>query len=207
MRFLLVISLFFLFSGELFSQYTSEDADSTYVDSTEKDKNPLRKLPFEKRLYTGGNLNLGISNGYFFMLLSPIVGYKITPKFSTGIGAKYIYYGPFSPKKYGITPYRVYGGSIFSRYLLSRTFFAHVEFQMLNAYDNGPTSPNFGGRAIAKMFFGGLGYYQRFSNNIALQAMLLYDFINDINSPYRVNYLFTPAGPPVIYRLGFIIGL
>ena len=84
--------LFILFTLSVqfvFGQYTSEE-------SGEK-TNPLRKLSFKDRLYTGGNIafNTATVGGVpiYFFETSPFVGYKVDQKFSVGVGAKYIYIG------------------------------------------------------------------------------------------------------------------
>lgn len=196
-----------LSSEKVFGQYTSEDAEP-YTDSTAKKNNPLNKLSFKERLYTGGNVNLGFVNGFAIIMVNPIAGYRITHKFSAGLGGKYIYYGNLGKNTYGPTFRNTYyGGSIFSRYLFNDSFFAHGEFELLNSYHLDPNNINYGSRALAKMFFLGAGYNTRLGGNFTAQIMILYDFINDANSPYQYNYMFGPVGPPLIYKIGFTIGL
>jgi hypothetical protein len=137
---------------------------------------------------------------------SPFVGYKITPQFSTGIGAKYIYIG----SKQANLAYSVYGGNIFSRYKFTENLFAHSEFEVLRAYDLDSNSPTQGERTTVPMFFAGAGYSSSIGGVITLQIMLLYDFINHINSPYQSGYVFSSnfgPGPPLIYRIGISIGM
>ncbi len=45
----------------------------------------------ESRLFFGGNIGLSFWNQYAYVELSPLVGYKITPRFWAGGGPKYMY--------------------------------------------------------------------------------------------------------------------
>lgn len=207
MKTILIFGMIFLSVGTPFAQYTSEDAEP-YNDSTSTNKNPLNKLRFKDRLYTGGNMNLGVSNGILFFMANPIVGYRINQKLSAGIGGKYVYFGALGNSS-SVPNFssKIYGGSLFSKYLFTDNLFAHTELELLNAYNLNPNSPDYGDRALAKMFMAGGGYSYRLGPNASFQIMLLYDFINDVNSPYKYNYVFGPVGPPIIYRIGFVIGL
>jgi len=199
---LLVLILSVQFS---FGQYTSEESDERI--------NPLSKLSFKDRLYTGGNIAFNIANisgiPIYFFETAPFVGYKVTPQFSLGVGAKYIYIG----SKQANFKYSVYGGNLFSRYKFNESLYAHAEFELLRAYYLDPnlpicpTCPKTGDRANVPMFFAGAGYNYSIGGAVNLQIMLLYDFINSINSPYQGNFMFGALGPPIIYRIGISIGM
>lgn len=194
------IFLLFLFCVQVsFGQYTSEE-------SNEK-TNPLGKLPFKDRLYTGGNIAFNVQSisgiPIYFFETSPFVGYRITPKFSVGVGAKYIYIG----SKQANFKYSVFGGNIFSRYKFTENLFAHTEFEVLRAYNLDPNSSSQGERATVPMFFVGAGYNYSIGGTATLQIMLLYDFINNINSPYQGSFMFGSLGPPLIYRIGVSFGM
>ena len=182
-----------------FGQYTSEESDERI--------NPLNKLSFQDRLYTGGNIAFNIANisgvPIYFFETAPFVGYKVTPQFSLGVGVKYIYIG----SKQANFTYSVYGGNIFSRYKFNESLYAHTEFELLRAYNLDPNSTSQGDRANVPMFFAGAGYNYSIGGAVNLQIMLLYDFINNINSPYQGNFMFGALGPPIIYRIGISIGM
>ena len=192
--------IFFLLSVQVsFGQYTSEE-------SNEK-TNPLSKLSFKDRLYTGGNVAFNIASDrgipIYFFETSPFVGYKVDQKFSVGLGAKYIYIG----SKQANFTYSVYGGNIFSRYKFTESLYGHAEFEVLRAYNLDPNSTSQGDRANVPMFFVGAGYNYSIGGAVNLQIMLLYDVINNINSPYQGNFMFGALGPPIIYRVGISIGI
>ena len=183
-----------------FGQYTSEESGERI--------NPLNKLPFQDRLYTGGNVGFNIQsdlNGvpWVFFEASPYVGYRITQKYSAGVGAKYMYSGA---KQYDVN-WSIYGGNIFNRFLFNESLFGHAEFEVLRAYDQNPNSSNYFERALAPMLFAGAGYSSSLGSSASFQIMILYDLINNLNSPYQTSYIFGATGPPLIYRIGFNIGL
>ena len=195
-----ILFILFILSVQVsFAQYTSEE-------SNEK-TNPLSKLSFKDRLYTGGNVAFNIASDrgipIYFFETSPFLGYKVDQKFSVGLGAKYIYIG----SKQANFKYSVYGGNIFSRYKFTESLFAHAEFEVLRAYNLDPNSTSQNVRATVPMLFAGAGYNYSIGGTVNLQIMLLYDFIDNINSPYQGSFMFGALGPPIIYRVGISIGM
>jgi len=195
-----ILFILFILSVQVsFGQYTSEE-------SNEK-TNPLSKLSFKDRLYTGGNVAFNIASDrgipIYFFETSPFLGYKVDQKFSVGLGAKYIYIG----SKQANFTYSVYGGNIFSRYKFTESLFAHAEFEVLRAYNLDPNSTSQNVRATVPMLFAGAGYNYSIGGTVNLQIMLLYDFIDNINSPYQGSFMFGALGPPIIYRVGISIGM
>lgn len=195
-----ILFILFILSVQVsFGQYTSEESDESI--------NPLSKLSFKDRLYTGGNVAFNIASDrgipIYFFETSPFVGYKVNSKLSVGLGAKYIYIG----SKQANFKYSVYGGNIFSRYKFTESLFAHAEFEVLRAYNLDPNSTSQNVRATVPMLFVGAGYNYSIGGTVNLQIMLLYDFIDNINSPYQGSYMFTALGPPIIYRVGISIGM
>jgi hypothetical protein len=102
------------------------------------------KQPFSERLVFGGSLGLSFGSYSSLVDISPVIGYAITNDFMAGIGLTYKYYqynkyymnlsdGSLSNLKMNI-----YGGSLWSRYFLTRTeipviehLFLHVEYEPL----------------------------------------------------------------------------
>jgi long-subunit fatty acid transport protein len=175
--------------------------ESSYVSS--EDVNTTTS--FKDKLFTGGNFGFNISNGLMYVEISPMLGYKINDKLSAGISAKYLYWGGVGDN----SPFRsfnYYGGGVFSRYSITESILATVEYELLNVEDLNPNSGGFGNRTLSNVLLVGAGYNSQIANNFNLQIYLLYDVIDDPNSPYRYNYLFGPNGIPVIYRIGFSLG-
>ena len=180
---------------------------TTGLTSLAQDKeasNSLEGVPFSQRLYTGGDLGFSFGN-ITFVNINPIVGYRIDKKWSAGISAKYIYYRERFPEYNWEYSNSMYGGSIFTRYLIGNSFLAHAEFEAVNAEVREFLSTTLT-RKWVPIGLLGAGYRQGLGNTY-LQVLVLYDAINDRNSPYRNEYLFGPTNIPLILRAGFIIGL
>tara|TARA_X000000950_G_C13782364_1_gene605689 strand:- start:380 stop:964 length:585 start_codon:yes stop_codon:yes gene_type:complete len=191
---LAILTVSFLCALSMFSQ--GEDA---YV--VEENAKP----PFKDRLFTGGNFGFNISNGLMYFEIAPILGYKVNDKLSAGVSGKYLYWGP-TDKGSPFLSYKYYGGGLFSRYKLTNSIIASAEYELLNVQDLNPISGSYGERTFSNVFLLGAGYTNEIMNNVNVQLFLLYDIIDDPNSPYRYNYILGPNGIPVIYRIGFSIG-
>src|SRR5947208_2580282 len=69
------------------------------------------------KIFTGGSLGLQFGT-YTVVEISPIIGYKVTERFTPGISITYIYSkikDPWSGYTYSTN---IYGGSVFARYYL-----------------------------------------------------------------------------------------
>lgn len=185
----------------MFSFAKAQD-DLNYVSTDDVKSN----YSFQDKLYTGGNFGFRTSNGLIFFEISPMLGYKINERLSAGISAKYFYWGALNNSNPFVS-YKYYGGGIFSRYAITESIIAAAEYELLNVEDLNPNNLSYGKRTFANVLLLGAGYNNTIANNINLQFYLLYDVIDDANSPYRYNYLFGPNGIPVIYRIGFSIGI
>ena len=97
------------------------------------------KQLLSERLAFGGSLGLSFGSQTTLVDISPIVGYAITNDFMAGIGLTYKYYqyknyyynvpdGTYSNLKMNI-----YGGSVWSRYFLTRTEIPVIENAFLHA--------------------------------------------------------------------------
>lgn len=181
-------------SGQAIGQYTQEDEN--------KKTNPMSDLTFRDRLFTGGNLGFNIFNNYLFLDLAPIVGYRITEKLGAGVGVRYSLIRNLTTKQ----NWSNYGGSVFARYKIIPQIFLHTEFEALRSYNYDIYSPNYGDRAMAYMLFAGGGYNSGNNSGLNFSLMLLYDFIDHVNSPYQNAYLLGQSGPPIIVRAGVTVG-
>lgn len=150
---------------------------------------PLKPKFDWSKVYVGGDL--GLSFGTLTAVnLSPIIGYKLTPKFSAGVGITYIYYSNTIIKY----QYSIYGGSIFSRYQLFKFLFAHVEYQTLN----GPWDDYYNRRYFINNFWVGGGLSQPIGGNSSIALMILWNLNRD-------GYISYPPSPWI--RMGINIGL
>ena len=155
----------------------------------------VRKHPpkhnFWDRIYTGGNIGFQLGT-ITYAEVSPLIGYRITDKFSAGIGATYQYYH-YKDQYFDLTT-DVYGGRLFGRYYFTDFFFGHAEYEYLNleAFD-------FQRRRVdVNSILAGVGYFQHITQNSGISAMLLYNLTPSVYTPYS---------GPFIFRVGAVIGL
>jgi hypothetical protein len=81
-----------------------------YTDSTRH----ASSTPFYERIYTGGNLTASFGS-VTYIYIAPLIGYRITPKFSVGPSFTYIYFKdnrtPYPGYvNYGHNSSSIYGG-------------------------------------------------------------------------------------------------
>ncbi len=176
----LLITLFFSFSFSIlsFSQVFTPPA-------APKEK----KSPFWSwdKVYTGGGI--GLQFGTITLInIAPDFGYKITKRYSAGIGLRYMY---FADKRY--TPpfeINIYGASVFNRFIVTDFLFLHGEYEVLN----GPWDYRFARRFNLNNVWVGGGLRQG-SDNVSFNIMALWN-LND------EGYLPNPQ-----IRMGISIGL
>jgi hypothetical protein len=156
------------------------------------------KPGFFDRVYFGGGLGLQFGDQTVIQV-APIIGYKVTEKFHVGVGGTYIYYHVKDP--YYNLEYKtnIYGGSVFTKYFLFDEIFAYAEYGILNLevpYD--PLGSNYylyKRKNVSSLLLGG-GYRQMIGESVGIELVVLYDVIDDRDSPYS---------NPVI-RLGIVAG-
>jgi hypothetical protein len=137
--------------------------------------NPFKPASAQSKVYYGGNIGLNFWNDYFYLGIYPFVGYKVTPKFSVGGKLGYTYYSynnsDFSSHNYG--------ASIFSRYRVTPQFYVHGEFVYFS-YDLIGSE-----RVWVPFLLLGGGYAQMVSPNVWIFVEVLFDVLQDSNSPYK----------------------
>lgn len=142
------------------------------------------------RVIVGGGFGLQFGD-ITLVDISPTVGYMLTDRLLSGIGGRYMY---FESKIPGLEfKDNIYGGNVFSQYLILENFLAHVELEVLNlqrGYD-------LEDRINITSFFVGGGYRSSLGGNSFASILILYNLNDDIYTPYT---------NPVI-RIGFGIGL
>lgn len=132
---------------------------------------------FDKsKMYYGGYLNLSFGT-YTVVGIQPLIGYKFTPQLSAGVQLSYEY------SSYGNTSASNYGGSLFGRYRVLPQLYTHAEFSAINyqlIYSLGETD-----RVWVPFLYLGGGYSQPISKNVWLNTQVLFDVLQDENSPYE----------------------
>ncbi len=134
------------------------------------------KTDWKDKFYVGGNV--GAQFGTFtFINLAPLVGFKITDRFSIGTQIQYQYFRDNSVASFES---HVFGYSGFARFFFTQNLFAHTEYQVLNGrFDNSGQRSN-----IPNLFIGG-GYMYPISDNVSFGIVALYEVLRRTYSPYR----------------------
>ena len=157
------------------------------------------KVPLKDRLVFSGDVALSFSNFGSTLGANPTVGYRVNDWLTSGIGAHYYYFSnSFSNTS-------LYGSQIFTRAEVFDGAFVITELQQTNTEVYRvvqPTNPNdpvtFSAERqwIPQWYVGG-GYYQNVGGNIRIGGSILFDIIDDIDSPWSNPQL----------RGGVIIGI
>lgn len=171
-------------------------------------KKAAADVKFADRLWYGGSLGAGFSSSslggglqgnIFFIGVSPMVGYKITPWLSVGPRLELQYYtGRY--KEYGAGPVYKYnvlnlGAGLFTRARVYRQFFVHAEYGGIQySY---PVSVDYQDNKIETekdlvdqmLIGGGLSFGDVFASEISL----LYDLLSPDDS----------VELPIVFRYGF----
>ena len=133
---------------------------------------------FMDRVFFGGGL--GLQFGTLTLIdVSPVIGYRVTERFEAGLGFTYKYY---KYKDYYVdlntgTSYdlksNILGGSVFGRYHITESIFAHAEYETLNYryedyYSYGGSILSDKRTAVINSIFIGGGYRQPISERVIL---------------------------------------
>jgi hypothetical protein len=141
------------------------------------------------KMYFGGYVNLSFGS-YTVIGIEPMVGYKLTPKFSIGTKLSYEY---ISDKSYN-EDYSGsnYGLSFFSRYRITPRFYSHAEYSAMN-YKLFYGIDDSDREWVSFLFLGG-GLSQPISRNTWFTAEVLFDVLQNENSPYAAWAPFFSVG-------------
>ena len=155
--------------------------------------NPVQPASKQSKVYYGGNVGFSFWRDYTYIGIYPLVGYKITPKFSVGakIGYSYINYNDTDFDTHN------YGGSLFTRYRIIPQIYLHGEFVYFSFERRTYNLVNqqFGSERVwVPYFLLGGGFSQQISPNVWAYAEVLFDVINDENSPYKSGEPFVSVG-------------
>ena len=177
---ILVILIIFL-SLELYAQNKEElSALSSDTTKIQTDQKPEKKKFDKSKMYYGGYVNLSFGK-YTVIGAEPLAAYKLTPKLSLGVKLSYEY---VKDKRYD-EDYSTsnYGYSIFSRFRITPGFYAHAEYSHRSYelfYLNGESERKW----VPFLYLGG-GISQPVSKNTWFNAQVLFDVLQNENSPYN----------------------
>jgi len=150
------------------------------------------KAPFWSwsKVYVGGGLGLQFGN-ITLVNVAPDIGYRITERYSAGIGIRYMY---FADNRYK-PPFKlnIYGASVFNRFIVTNFLFLHGEYEVLNGPWN-PSLPNYRFNLNNVWVGGGLS---QGSNGASITLMGLWNLNVEPYNPF----------PNPQIRIGVSIGL
>lgn len=157
----------------------------------EKDTRTLKE-----RLFWGGGINLGFGT-VTNIGVEPIIGYKVdrANRWSVGVGGTYNYYRQ-NTQSY-IYETSIYGYKAFTRYKILPQLFVHGEFNQLSYQLYGSSGGQ--NRLWIPFLLVGGGYAANIGGRTALTFQVLWDVIQDPNSPYRAGTPFVTGG----FAVGF----
>jgi hypothetical protein len=182
-----------------FSSFTIVQAiDSVKAEEEIKTDVPQNTPAGPSKWYYGGNIGFSFWGDYFYLGVYPLVGYKVTPQLSLGAKIGYAYisdsrYDPFPALKTSN-----YGASVFTRYRIIPQLYAHAEFaywsyENITSFNTAQNTYNTERFWVPYLLLGG-GFSQNIGPNVWAFAEVLFDVINDENSPYKSGDPFISVG-------------
>ena len=140
---------------------------------------PKQKKSVRDKLYFGGYINMSFGQ-YTFIGIEPMIGYKIIPRLSVGAKVRYDY---VRDNRFNETyTSSSYGASIFSRLVLFRGLYAHVEYAGYN-YENYLETGGSSREWVPFLLVGG-GYTLRAGKRASVNVQVLFDVLQNEQSPY-----------------------
>lgn len=145
------------------------------------------------RIYFGGGGGFNAGSNFFSISVSPLMGYKITERFSAGVQITYQYTRITNLRAHN------YGGGPFLRFNVTQKFFAYTEYEYMN-FGLPVLPPNESPRFDFTSYFVGLGYTEPIGDVLAFNVIALYNLLyqDGTNSPYN---------SPFVFRVGIVAGL
>jgi len=200
--FLAFVSIFSLYSTKDFAQrYRDRGQQSQNADERKAEDNPdsLANKDFVDRLVYGANVSL--AGDLSSIEISPILGYRLTPKLQAGVGATYIYWNYYDPFLSARIVGAVYGGRVYAEYDFFHDLmrpndkvFGHIEYETLNV----PfvTSSGVAGRSNIYDPYVGAGYRSPLGRKAYLNLTLVF------NMQYAQYQDLNPYPSPLQVRIG-----
>ena len=178
---------------------------STFAQTELPTQNTKPKSSLKDKLIVGGNFGFGFSGDQIAIEVAPLLAYKLSDRWIAGVSGRYLYSKTriyYDPVNYFYYKYNIYGGGLLSRYNIYRGLFVEGDFELNNVDALTLTDPinltyTTQREWIPSLLLGG-GYAQPIGQNSSFFLSVLYDVLQNRNSPYYQV--------PVI-RAGFGIGL
>ncbi len=185
-RKVLLAAVFGLATMGSFAQQRMPKRVNTYTD--EEPSTGFNK----ENLFLGGSLGLGFGSYQFNVGVNPEIGYSLNKWLDVGAVVNFNYNsikadpsGYYNPNTR--TREYIYGGGVFGRaYVLPFLFLtAQPEFNWISINDKYPDGSSDHFNANAPSLLLGIGYGQRVVGQSSFFIALLFDAIDNVNSPYN----------------------
>ena len=149
---------------------------------------PEAETTFMDRVYFGGDFSLQFGD-FTAIVISPIMGYMVTPRFSVGPGITYQYlkgeaFDIFTGRVYEYDS-NIFGYRAFARYQITQMFFAYTEYESLKL-----DFPSIDGTELVREwvpgYFVGGGIFQPIGGRAGIGLTVLLNLMYDERkSPYN----------------------
>ena len=179
------------------AQYDVDDVEQDSSSTKEPKINPFK---LKEKIYVGSGLNLLFGNRTL-LYVSPMVGYDITPKFSTGVLTMYQYYRQnFGGGNYAYL--HSIGGGVFTRYRPIEQLILETSINTYLTTYNGVSTD----KVKANSWMVGLGYANSLGGKSYYQVLLSYDLFKNQDVPEPLLFPFINGGR-IYYKFGLIFYL
>ena len=184
-----VLILLFAFSSFSIAQEIDSvkvEKDSIIVQEETQPEAPPTSSTVSKWYY-GGTVGFNFWSDYFYLSINPLVGYQVSPKFSVGGKLMYSYINDQSYEGLELTSNN-YGAGIFTRFrpiyqIYLQAEFDYASYENYTIYTN-PIRTESERNWVPFLLLGG-GFVQRVGPNASVYVEVLFDVIQDENSPYE----------------------
>lgn len=157
---------------------------------TERKEGKKEKPPLSERIVFGGDIGLSFGS-ITYVKLAPVVGYRVLPRLTLGVGPIYIYekyknFG-FETSTYGgkaVASFTVLRGSDIGEQFALGDILLHVENEVVSVENYNDASYALGQRLWIDNFLVGGGISQAIGNRFAISIFVLWDITQNRNSPY-----------------------
>lgn len=163
--------------------------------STNYAKKKKKKSKFDKnRLIVGGGLGGGSLQGGYILSVTPSLGYMVTNRFHAGVNFGYFFSRqkvPYLDGSYDLSKNRVLSPSLYARFFPLDVVFLQVmpelnlakqKFEQYYASTDQTINQTFS-NTVPAVLVGG-GYAQRLGGSSYMMISVMYDIVQNPNSPY-----------------------
>jgi hypothetical protein len=160
------------------------------VPTEKKEKGRKEKLAPSERIVFGGDLGLSFGS-ITYIKLAPVVGYRVLPRLTLGLGPIYIYEKyknlGFETSTYGgkgVASFTVLRGSDLGERFALGDILLHLENEVVSVENYNDTRYTYQKRLWIDNFLVGGGISQAVGNRLAISVFVLWDITQNKNSPY-----------------------